>query len=158
MSLLFVVSGLPAPQGSKRHVGNGIMVEQSKKVGPWRDSVTGAIHDQHTGTYPAQPALTPLDVNVVFTLPAPKSLPKTRPSHPVRTPDLDKLIRSTMDALTISGIWDDDARAVTITATKTYPASTIGAHPDALAWPGAVITITKASPHIDHQPTGGTPE
>ena len=26
------VIGLPAPQGSKRHVGHGVMIESSKKV------------------------------------------------------------------------------------------------------------------------------
>lgn len=31
----FHVIGLPAPQGSKKHVGHGVMVESSKKVKPW---------------------------------------------------------------------------------------------------------------------------
>ena len=32
----FNVIGIPGAQGSKRHVGNGVMVESSKKVKPWR--------------------------------------------------------------------------------------------------------------------------
>jgi crossover junction endodeoxyribonuclease RusA len=33
------INGIPAPQGSKRHVGNGVMIESSKAVGPWREAV-----------------------------------------------------------------------------------------------------------------------
>ena len=36
----FHVLGLsPAPQGSKRHVGGGRMIESSAKVKPWREAV-----------------------------------------------------------------------------------------------------------------------
>ena len=42
MSLTITVLGLPAPQGSKRHVGDGIMVESSKRVRPWRSDVKAA--------------------------------------------------------------------------------------------------------------------
>ena len=37
--ITFHVSGTPAPQGSKRHVGGGRMIESSKKVEPWREAV-----------------------------------------------------------------------------------------------------------------------
>lgn len=39
MTRRFAVFGLPAPQGSKRHVGEGRMVESSKRVKPWRRQV-----------------------------------------------------------------------------------------------------------------------
>ena len=40
MSLLqFYVVGDPAPQGSKKHVGNGRFIESSKKLAPWRAAV-----------------------------------------------------------------------------------------------------------------------
>lgn len=29
-----IVHGIPAPQGSKRHVGNGVLLESSKMVKP----------------------------------------------------------------------------------------------------------------------------
>ena len=35
--LTFTAYGIVAGQGSKRHVGNGVMIEQSKRVKPWRD-------------------------------------------------------------------------------------------------------------------------
>lgn len=41
----FDVLGVPAAQGSKRHVGNGRMVESSKALHPWRDSVAAAARD-----------------------------------------------------------------------------------------------------------------
>ena len=41
-ALTFRVYGTPAPQGSKRHVGRGVMVESSKKVAPWRQDVVAA--------------------------------------------------------------------------------------------------------------------
>ena len=33
------VYGVAAPQGSKRHVGNGVMIESSNRVRPWRQDV-----------------------------------------------------------------------------------------------------------------------
>lgn len=42
MIVEFFASGTPAPQGSKRHVGRGIMIESSRKVRPWRAAVVAA--------------------------------------------------------------------------------------------------------------------
>jgi hypothetical protein len=39
MELPFTVYGVPRPQGSKRHVGNGRMVESSPRVAEWRTLV-----------------------------------------------------------------------------------------------------------------------
>ena len=40
---MFEIKGIePAPQGSKRHVGNGRMIEASAKVKPWRFAVSQA--------------------------------------------------------------------------------------------------------------------
>lgn len=135
------IAGLPAPQGSKRHVGGGRMVESSKKVAPWREAVVNAIHAHHDGPWPLFPQHMPLSVSLTFTLPAPLSLPKTRPSSPSKKPDLDKLVRATFDALTTSGLWVDDSQAVEVRARKTYPEATTGAHFMALAWPGVRIFI-----------------
>lgn len=135
------IAGLPAPQGSKRHVGGGRMVESSKKVAPWREAVVNAIHERHDGPWPLFPRRMPLSVALTFTLPAPLSLPKTRPSWPSKKPDLDKLVRATFDAITTSGLWVDDSQATDISARKTYPSTTTGAHVMALDWPGLRILI-----------------
>ena len=48
MDKIFIpVRGVPAPQGSKRHIGHGIMIENSKKVKPWRQDVRAAAIDQY---------------------------------------------------------------------------------------------------------------
>lgn len=135
----FWVIGLPAPQGSKRHLGNGVLVESSKKVKPWRQDVTAAALAART---PQVPLDGPLALVVCFTLPRPKSAPKRR-LWPDRTPDLSKLVRSTEDAITTAGLWADDARVVSCDAAKRYVGD-----PKALPVPGAVIGLGP----IDHQP------
>lgn len=131
-----VVYGTPAPQGSKRHVGNGIMVESSKKVVPWREAVKHAwlAHDRSRFA----PAEGPLLLSVTFTLKRPVSAPKRR-LWPDRRPDLDKLLRSTFDALGDAGAWYDDAQVVSVCAVKTY-----AGFPGSLPSPGAVIDIEPA--------------
>ncbi|MEU5939387.1 RusA family crossover junction endodeoxyribonuclease [Micromonospora sp. NPDC047548] len=134
--LRITVHGLPAPQGSKRHVGNGVMIESSKKVKPWREAVKTAARDAVGDDW--RPLDEPLLVSIVFTMPKPASAPKRRRTWPMRTPDLSKLIRSTEDALTDAGIWRDDARVVGYRETrKEYPME----GPYSLASPGAVIRI-----------------
>jgi crossover junction endodeoxyribonuclease RusA len=109
----FFVPGVPAPQGSKRHVGNGRMVESSKKVAPWRHAVIQKVQELDL----VLGLIGPLEVTVSFLLPAPKTLKRQWPS--VR-PDLDKLLRSTFDALTISGLWIDDSQVIALMANKKY--------------------------------------
>lgn len=151
--LVVVVHGVPAPQGSKRHVGNGRMVESSAKVKPWRAVVTAAteaaLHamkvDEPPGFTPGR--LAPLALDAVFTMARPAShyrtgrhadeLRSTAPVYPSTRPDMDKLLRSTLDALTDAGAMVEDSRVVHVTAWKVYP----GGHLDALDTPGAVLTL-----------------
>lgn len=149
------VYGLPAPQGSKSFKGtftgkdgrtHAKLAESSKKVKPWRDDVKAAAEAEiarldDPGSW--VPLDGPLLLVVVFTLPAPLSIPKRRPSHPCKLPDLSKLVRSTEDALTSAGVWKDDARVVECRAIKTYPAGTLGAHANALTRPGAEILVDR---------------
>ncbi len=133
----FRVYGLPAPQGSKRHVGGGVMVESSKKVKPWRQDVVAAAVEAvgHAETFTAFTG--PVHVRVVFTFPRPKYhygtgrnagvLKATAPVVVASKPDIDKLLRSTFDALSTAGIWRDDNLAAEVTTTKVY-----GAQPGAL--------------------------
>lgn len=147
--LPIVVYGDPAPQGSKSYKGQrpsktqpgktvAIMAESSKKVKPWRTDVKDAarvlLDKDTTGQFPLDG---PLGVTVCFTLPKPISAPKTRRILPDKLPDIDKLARSTFDALKTAGAWADDARCVRLVAEKAY----VGEHPMALQSPGAVIWI-----------------
>lgn len=152
------VHGTPAPQGSKRHVGNGVMVESSKKVKPWRQDVKHAALaasaertpcldptcacQPHGGTWGRDDAL---QVEVTFYLPRPRghygtgrnaaTLKPSAPGRPWTKPDLDKLLRSTLDALGEAGLWADDSRVAVVLAEKQY-----ADHRP----PGAVIDVTRA--------------
>ena len=69
-TLTVIVHHLPAPQGSKRHVGDGRMIESSQHVAGYRDAVTAAtLHArQQNGTDTLDG---PLGLTVTFTLPRP---------------------------------------------------------------------------------------
>lgn len=149
--LVVVVRGVPAPQGSKRHVGNGRMVEQSPHLKSWRATVSqyAAAARYATRTWPTAEELKghPIELHCVFTLARPAShwrtgklahlLRDSAPTQPGSRPDLDKLLRSTLDALTDAGAIFDDSQVVSISAQKSYP----GGHIDALDSPGAVLTL-----------------
>lgn len=111
-TLSFTVNGLPAPQGSKRHVGGGRMIEASKKVAPWRVAVTQAV-----ASLSFTPFDLPVKIEIAFYLERPKTVKRIVPSIP---PDLDKLVRGLFDALTIANVWIDDALAIELYATKQY--------------------------------------
>lgn len=137
MTAHFFVPGLPAPQGSKRHVGNGVMIESSAKVKPWREAVKAAALAERVAHTPG-----PVSIALHFMFPRPKSHYGTgknahiqKPSAPTWhsvKPDLDKLIRSTLDALTDCGLIDDDSRVVQLFPSKRYTDE---------RQPGALITI-----------------
>ena len=139
--LTFVVYGLPAPQGSKRHMGNGVLVESSKAVSPWRQDVKHAAlacipHDWDRSL--------PMNLSVVFRFKRPatqigaKGVKPSAPSHctSARAGDLDKLCRSTLDSLT-DVAYDDDRQVISIVASKRY---CIGDEPQ-----GALISISPSS-------------
>lgn len=121
--ITIVVHGTPGPQGSKRHVGNGRMVESSKKVKPWRQDVKAAAREVIDLIEDWQPLDGPLAASLTVTV---RHKPASKPSwwplgirwskslmwRPASTPDLSKLLRSTEDALTDAGVWKDDARVV----------------------------------------------
>ena len=137
-SLTFVVYGLAAPQGSKRSLGNGILVESSKAVKPWRQDVK---HAALACLPPDWDPTTPMSLSIVFRFKRPqgqigkRGLKPSAPLHctSARAGDIDKLQRSTLDALT--GVaFDDDRQVVTVNASKRYCS---GDEPQ-----GALITVT----------------
>jgi crossover junction endodeoxyribonuclease RusA len=99
--LTFFVEGEPAPQGSKRHVGGGRMIEASKKVGPWRAAVSSTV-----ALLDFVPFSDAVDVRVVFFIARGKTVKRVKPIVP---PDLDKLLRGLLDAMTIANVWLDDS-------------------------------------------------
>lgn len=115
--LTLTIIGLPAPQGSKRHVGNGRMIEASNKVGPWREAVVQAVSARFAELDDYTRFTEPVQIDVEFYLPRPKTVRRLWPSVP---PDLDKLERGLFDALTIAGVWADDALVIRSCSMKQY--------------------------------------
>lgn len=187
--LAFTVHGDPAPQGSKNgrpiyrgrgpdreFTGKVAMQESSAKVQPWRDAVRQAAV-KASGGRPLNYRY-PVEVEIVFTRPRPARRPDWWPREwawgkdmvavPSCTPDLDKLLRSTSDALgpTTAEIGRGKAkRTVDILGTiaddslivryrdprKVYP----GWDVDALDRPGAVIRIYPWRPPLGTCTIGG---
>jgi crossover junction endodeoxyribonuclease RusA len=120
--VIFHVLGLtPAPQGSKRHVGGGRMVESSPKVKPWRE----AVRQEALKTGLAITA-EPVYLHLLFRFTRPKghynAKGKLKPSAPmahITRPDLDKLQRSTLDGLT-GVLFHDDSQVAFVVASKEY--------------------------------------
>lgn len=135
----FDVLGVPAPQGSKRHVGHGIMVESSKKLAPWRDSVAAAARNAAIRGGVTRSLTGPLNLDVTFRFPMPKArqaaVRRAGEGPKTTAPDLDKLVRGVGDALQASGLIVDDARIASITARKV----------EVTAWTGATIRVETAT-------------
>lgn len=141
----FTVAGLPAPQGSKRafanrHTGRIVVQEMSgQKLKDWRSDVRAEAFRVMLGMAPGEarvPLTGPLGVSLAFTLPKPKSAPKGRRTWPDKRPDIDKLVRSTLDGLT-GPVFADDAQVIELQAWKYYAGD--GAFP--LPHPGVVVTV-----------------
>lgn len=107
------VPGRPAPQGSKRHVGNGVLVESSKAVAPWRTTVAWQVSQ----VWRSAPLAGPVAVELEFVMPRPTSTSKRRTPPAIKKPDADKLIRAVLDALT-KVVWSDDSVITEIRARK----------------------------------------
>ncbi len=116
-SVRFDVSGLPVPQGSTRAFivkGRPIITSTSKGLGSWRQLVAGEAQ-----RIVSAPMEGPVAVTLSFHLPRPKSAPKKKWIYPAKRPDLDKLVRAVLDAIT-HVIVADDSQVVSLTATKDY--------------------------------------
>lgn len=121
--MYLVVHGVPIPQGSKSAfvVGGRAVITEGKKsasLKEWRAAIAACarLWLQQNGS-PA-PLDGPVSVDVVFYLPRPKSAPK-RVIVPATKPDADKLVRSTLDALSKIA-YTDDARIVDLNIRKRF--------------------------------------
>lgn len=129
------VTGIPAPQGSKRayiipakgpRKARANLVESSSAVKPWRAAV---VRDWTAAGHPTAPGA--VGVEIDFRLPRPKAHYGTgrnagkiraafRRIWHVKKPDLDKLVRSTLDGLTTAGAYQDDSVVVSLSVWKEY--------------------------------------
>ena len=124
MEYIITIKGIEsAPQGSKKHVGRGIMGETCKRLKSWRKEVSlraKLIVDEIIEE--------PVEVEVVFWFKRPLKhyLPNgmVRQSAPVyitnkNKGDLDKHCRALLDSLTKSA-FADDSQVVSLHAVKKY--------------------------------------
>lgn len=125
MRAVFHVDGLPIAQGSKRHVGGGVMVESSKKLPAWRKAIKAEASRAYKYTLVGG-----IGVRVTFYFPRPKThwgtgrnegkLKEGAPQYHRTYPDLDKLLRALFDGLTSSGLILDDKHVVWVAADKQF--------------------------------------
>lgn len=138
--LTIVAYGLPQPQGSsKAFIPKGwnraVITSDNAKLKPWRHIVSAAAIEVMGRA--GGGVMGPVAVDMYFTLPKPKSAPKQRVTFPDKKPDIDKLCRSTLDALKDAGAIEDDARVVCLVARKVFPHGLGG-----LPVPGVLIRIS----------------
>ena len=121
MQVRFDVIGRPAPQGSKNQFG----AEASQFVKPWRVDVKYAAAKSVGPDWDTKRAVA---VDITFNFLQPKShyTTKCKPScnwtqFPIgrNKGDIDKLCRSTLDALT-GVLFDDDAQVVLLKANRQW--------------------------------------
>lgn len=148
----FHVAGTPKPQGSKRafafkrsdgSLGATVKESAGDSLKVWRARVrevaTRMAQDSVVVPYPRGE---PVDVEVVFYLARPKShfgtgrnagrVKASAPTRPVTQPDVDKLLRAVLDALT-GPMYETDSQVVKVITSKEYA--------DGMLPPGASIAV-----------------
>lgn len=132
------VVGIPAPQGSKRHVGMGRMIESCKALKPWREQIIAESKNNIKVPKGLEEAVA---ISLVFLFSRPKAhfnsksvLKPSAPEYKTTKPDIDKLARAVLDSLTLAGVFKDDALVYSLSAQKRY---CIGDEQ-----PGVMITLT----------------
>jgi Holliday junction resolvase RusA-like endonuclease len=135
--LAFTVYGVPIQKGSARaFMPKGakypvVTSDTRRGLKEWERSIRDAAQT-HAGVL----LVDAVRVSVWFVLPRPVSLPKKVRYH-TKKPDIDKLARAVLDALT-GVLWKDDSQVVQLTAWKSYQI-------DATDTPSAVIAISPAA-------------
>jgi Holliday junction resolvase RusA-like endonuclease len=146
-SMGFFVPGIPAQQGNHRTNQYGATYETSKNHAPWRDSIIYAAKEARAKE--ADDGIVfagPVAAELTFIFPRPKNhygtgrnagvLKPDAAYYKTSAPDLDKLIRATLDAITVAGIWRDDAQVVMLGGGgKVYT------QPNGINDPGLVVSI-----------------
>lgn len=109
--IAFQVEGNPVTQGSMKVINGRVLHSRGEALILWRTMV--ALAARRAGAFPVP---NPVEMTIEFRLPRPKTVKR---DLPYVAPDLDKLIRAVLDALT--GIaYVDDGQVVSINSSKVY--------------------------------------
>lgn len=107
----FRVDGIPVPQGSMKVFNGHVVHNKGAELAVWRSAI--AIEAKRAGCTP-EPG--PVKLDLLFVMPKPKTVKR---DFPTVAPDLDKLIRAALDAMTAIA-YLDDGQVIEITANKVY--------------------------------------
>lgn len=121
--IVFRVRGVPKPQGSLTRSPQGHMYHSSaKSLNDWRH----AINDEARKAMIDGPFEGAVSVSIVFYMPRPKGhsnakgvLKPKAPAVPTGKPDVDKLARSALDAMT-AVVFKDDSQVTKLRLVKLY--------------------------------------
>lgn len=118
------VLGIPVPQGSKRVFHGRLVDVNDRKLRDWR-----ALVGQLASAEASKLFTGPISVRLDFYLPRPKghygtgrnaaTLRPSAPAVPQTKPDIDKLVRACLDALT-GMAFRDDSQVTALIAAKWY--------------------------------------
>jgi crossover junction endodeoxyribonuclease RusA len=134
MTISFTVSGHAKPKGSMRaFIPKGwkrpILTNATSSTKTWEQSVR-LVAQEYAYAYTTDP----VRVRLRFNLPRPKSLSSRASRAHVKRPDLDKLIRACLDAMT-GVLWKDDSQVYSLGAIKVYSMADQA--------PNVIITVTQ---------------
>ena len=113
--MTLVIHGKPAPQPRVRAYRRGehAGVYTPSTADAWKGQVMLAA-----SLYRGQFTTGPLRLEVEFFLPRSKA--HKHDDYVAVKPDLDNLLKSTMDALSNAGVWRDDAQVAAVVMSKRY--------------------------------------
>lgn len=149
--MIITAYGKPAPQGSKRAVAKGVIIDANPRTKEWR----AIVHDACRDAMDAEPEFFRFEGamwgRMIFSFDRPASVKRSKRPYPSISPDLGKLARATEDSLTSAGFWKDDGQVVEYTRlAKVY----VGEDDEALEAPGVYIVML---PKVDLEAVTGPP-
>lgn len=114
---MIFIPGTPAPKGSTKSfspkgTSKVITTNANESTKPWQATVSGWVRES-IGPRILYPRPAAVDLAVEFVMPRVKSEPKTTRAH-TKKPDIDKLARCVLDALT-GLVYDDDTQVTSFT-------------------------------------------
>lgn len=121
------VAGVPQPQGSKRLFAGRLVEGNDATLRPWRATIAGESRAAYR--HGLEPTREAVNVTLGFMFSRPRShygtgrnageLRRSAPAYKATRPDLDKLVRAVLDALT-GIVFVEDSQVAQLTAWKDW--------------------------------------